>query len=198
MLRAVAFLSSLVLVAAVALATTASADRAAPAAVAAARRIRPNAPTTIRLDGIGPVRVGMKLRAVEATGWIRSTAETCFGGSVPLPTVSHSDGPRAAPGVSFGAYFRGRGANSTLTNIMFASGARTELGIRPGVSTAAQMVARYRRAGFTVRTTYLREYGGTFVDVVRRGKVVMTGFAQGRLGDRRALGVLAIPRFFRC
>lgn len=196
MFRAVAFFSSLLLLAAVAFATTAAADRTAPTAVAGARR-RPASPTTIRLDGIGPLRLGMTRRAATATGWLRSSSETCNDRAGALPQVMRADGPRAAPAVNLSAYFRS-GANGKLTHLMFSGGARTELGIRPGVSTAAQMIARYRRAGFAVRSSYSRDYGGTFVEARRHGKLVMTGLAPGRVGARRALTIVAIPSFFRC
>jgi hypothetical protein len=190
MRRVLALVPTLVLLTALAFATTADAGAAA--------RGRGSFLTTIRFDGIGPLRIGMTRDEVRATGWFRSTSTsyTCFTNPLPLPTFASPDGPRAAPGATLTAYFRG--GDGTLTHIMFANGARTALGIRPGLSTGLQMVAAYRRAGFTVRTSFHSEYNGTFVDVVRRGRVVMTGLAPRRLGDRIPLMTVAIPTYFTC
>jgi hypothetical protein len=146
--------------------------------------------TTIRFDGIGPLRLGMTTERAVATGVLRSHAETCLDGPVPLPVTYASDGPKAAPGAGYTAYFR----SDRLTTIVFYRGVHTRLRIRPGVSTGAQMAARYRRAGYTVRTYWRREFLGTFVDVLRRGRVVMTGFSQ----RGRPLTVVAIPSYPRC
>ena len=196
MLRVASLLTPLALISAVVVTAPAGADRSAPDAVVAARRTA--SPTTLRLDGIGPLRLGMSRNSAYAFGLLRSSTETCLGAKPPLPVSYASDGPRATPGVRFTAYFTG-GRNGKLTHVMVYDGARTELGIRPGVSTAAQMIARYKRAGYTVKTEWRGDLGATFVNVTRRGKPVMTGMVNARLSAKRTpLFLVAVPSYFGC
>lgn len=196
MFRAAALLASLALLAAVVVAGPATADRPAPDAAAAARRAPSN--TTLRFDGIGAIRLGMTRNAAYKTGLIRSHADTCLDGKKPLPVSYGSDGPKAAPGSRFTSYFRG-GRNGRLMHIFVTAGVRTELGIRPGVSTASEMMRVYRRAGYTVRARTRPDFAGvTFVDVLRRGRVVMTAVTNGTARAKTPLLGIAIPSYFDC
>lgn len=195
MFRAASLLACPVLIAAFAVAAPAGADRPDPAAAASAKRRASG--TTIRFDGIGPLRLGMTRSKAYATGTIRTAAETCFDSPAPRPVNYSSDGPRNAAGARFQAIFRG-GRNGRLTHLLFVSGVRTELGIRPGVSTAAQMAAAYRRAGYTVSTTFDSSYNSTFVAVRRGRRALMTGMATGRLRAHKPLHSIGIPGNFVC
>ncbi len=196
MFRAAALLASLALLAAVVIAAPATADRSAPDAAAAARRAPSN--TTLRFDGIGAIRLGMTRNAAYKTGLIRSHSDTCLDGKKPLPVSYGSDGSRAAPGSRFTSYFKG-GRNGRLTHILAIAGVRTELGIRPGVSTASEMIKVYRRARYTVRTRTRPDFAGvTFVDVLTRGRVVMTAVTNGTARSKAPLVGIAIPSYFDC
>lgn len=196
MFRAAALLASLALLTAVVVAAPATADRPAPAAAAAARRAPSN--TTLRLDGIGALRLGMTRNTAYKTGLIRTHSETCLDRKKPLPISYGSDGPKAAPGSRFTAYFKG-GRNGRLTHILATAGVRTELGIRPGVSTVSQLTKAYRRAGFTIRTRTRRDFAGvTFVDVLSRRSVVMTALVNGSARSKTPLAGIAIPTYFDC
>ncbi len=193
MRRAASLLTPLAVVSAVAVAAPAGADRPAPDAIVAARRAA--SPSTLRLDGIGSLRLGMTRSAAYATGVLRSSSQICLDRKSP-PVAYVSDGPRATPGVKVTAYFPS-GRNSRLTHLIASSGATTELGIRPGVSTAAQMIARYRRAGYAVKTQWIDDLGLTLVNVSRRGRPVIAGMVNTRLSARRApLMAVAVPRYF--
>ena len=196
MFRAAALLASLALLAAVVVAAPATADRSAPDAAAAARRAPSG--TTLRLDGIGPLRLGMTRNAAYKTGVIRSHSDTCLDRKKPLPISYGSDGPRVAPGAKFISYFRG-GRNGRLTHIFASSGVRTQLGIRPGVSTAPEMIRAYRRAGYTVRSRTRRDFAGvTFLDVLSRGRVVMTAVTNGTARSKTPVLGIGIPSYFDC
>ncbi len=183
MVRAASLLSPLALIAAVAVAAPAGADRPDPAAAASAKRTAPG--TTVRFDGIGGLRLGMTRSKAFATGVLRTASETCFDSPAPRPVTYSSDGPKNAAGARYQAIFRG-GRNGKLTHLQFVSGVRTELGIRPGVSTAAQMAVTYRRAGYTVRTTFDGAYNSTFVEVRKGRRALMTGVASGETGRPQA------------
>ncbi|MDO8189474.1 hypothetical protein Q5424_26270 [Conexibacter sp. JD483] len=198
MLRAASLLSSVALLAAVAVTTAApaGADRPAPAAVASAKRVPVG--TLLRLDGIDKLRLGMTRNAGYATGQLRTTAETCLDGKRPLPITYGSDGPKAAPAARYTAYFRG-GRNGRLTHVTAFGGVVTELGIRPGVSTGQQLVARYKRAGYTVRSEWVANLNATVIHVLRGRRQVLDGLVSARLGRRRTpLTAVAIPRYFLC
>lgn len=145
------------------------------------------APPTLRLDGIGPLRLGMRTAAALRTGWLSNRGRGCELSGPPIPVVYRFRGPRAPAGVVGFATFRfGR-----LRNLSFSRGVRTALGVVPGRTTVRTMVSKYRAAGFSVRAQFNGTFGGTFVFVRRAGKQVLGGF--GGRGVVRTLGVPVVP-----
>lgn len=149
---------------------------------------------TVRLDGIGPLRLGMTRAAALRTGWLANRSRGCELGGPPIPITYRLNGPRAPAGVRAVAEFdRGR-----LENIAFSRGVRTATGVVPGRTTARGMVNRYLDAGFAARAQFVGVFGGTFVTVRRRGRQVTAGFARGRTTARRPLATLGLPFVATC
>lgn len=160
---------------------------AAAALAGPAAAITPVTPPTLRLDGIGPLRLGMASRAALSTGWLAHRGRGCELGGPPIPVTYRVNGSSAPAGVGGFAEFRfGR-----LRNLSFTRGVRTAVGVAPGVTRTSAMVARYRRAGFTVRAQFIDTFGGTFVTVRRGRRQVLGGFAVG--GVVRTLGIPYVP-----
>jgi hypothetical protein len=141
--------------------------------------------TLLRLDGIGPLHLGMTRAAAVATGWLAHRTTGCELAGPPLPVVYRFTGPRAPRGIVGDAEFdRGR-----LRNLSFTRGVRTAVGVRVGSTTTSDMVVRYRRAGFVASARFDHVFDGTFVTVRRpRGHVVIGGF-----GAHARVTTLAIP-----
>lgn len=146
-------------------------------------------PALLRLDGVGPLRLGMGPRAALRTGWLARRGRGCELGGPPIPVTYRLTGPRAPAGVVGVAEFRfGR-----LRNLSFSRGVRTATGVLAGRTTATEMVSRYRRAGFAARAQFAGVFQGTFVTVRRGGRQTIGGFARGRASARRPLSALAVP-----
>lgn len=143
--------------------------------------------TLLRLDGIGPLRLGMSRTAAVATGWLSNRRAGCPLGGRPYPIEYALDGRSAPPALRGIAEFRG----GRLTSVTVTRGARTATGVVPGTTRWPSMVRRYRRAGFRVSARYVTAFGGTFVDVRRRrgDATVLGGFAE----KGRPVSVLGIP-----
>jgi hypothetical protein len=152
-----------------------------------AAALSPAAPPTLRLDGIGPLRLGMRSDAALRTGWLARRGRGCELGGPPIPVTYRLTGPRALGGIAGFAEFRfGR-----LRNLSFTGGVRTAVGVVPGSTPQRRMVARYRSAGFTVATQFVDTFGGTFVTVRRGRRSVLGGFAtRGRV---RTIGIPYVP-----
>lgn len=144
---------------------------------------------TIRLDGIGPLRLGMTRAAGLRTGWLANRGRGCELGGPPIPITYRLSGPRAPAGVRAIAEFD----SGRLENIAFTRGVRTATGVVVGSTTARGMVNRYRAAGFAARAQFVDIFQGTFVTVRRRGRQVIAGFARGRTSARRPISTLGIP-----
>jgi hypothetical protein len=144
------------------------------------------ATTRLRLDGIGPLRLGMPRAAAVATGWLANRSTGCPLGGTPLPITYRFSGPNAPRGLHGAAEFHG----GRLRALSFTGGVRTATGVTVGRTTTARMVARYRRAGFAASAQFVPTFGGTFVRVRRRpgGADVIGGFAR-----RRTVTMLALP-----
>ena len=176
-----AVLTSLAILAAIAL-------PAAPAGSSSA-----GSTTVLRLDGIGPLKLGMTQTAALRTGWLSNRGRGCPLGGPPVPVTYRLAGPRAPAAVRGFAEFRG----GRLRNLSFTRGVRTGTGVTVGRTRAARMVARYRRAGFSASAQFVDTFRGTFVTVRRRGRTVLGGFGQG--GPRRSVvRTLAIPAVAVC
>lgn len=143
-----------------------------------------NAAVLLRLDGIGPLRLGMTRASALRTGWLAHRGTGCELGGPPLPVTYRLAGRHAPRGVRGVAEFdRGR-----LRNLSFSRGVSTATGVAVGQTTARTMVARYRRAGFSASSQFVSTFSGTFVSVRRHRRDVIAGFA-----GRRTITTLAIP-----
>ena len=146
------------------------------------------APTQLRLNGIGPLRLGMPLAAARATGWIAHPVEGCEL-ATPRPVVYRLDGRGAPAGLSGTVeFFQGR-----LTQLSVGAGVRTALGVRPGTTSWRAMVGRYRAAGFTVTANVDPTFQARFVDVFRRGRLVLQASTEGS-----KVAQLAVPSLAFC
>lgn len=143
----------------------------------------------LRLDGIGPLRLGMTRQAALATGWLAQRSPGCELAGPPRPITYRLTGPRAPKSVAGTAEF----TSGRLRQLSFTKGVRTAAGIEVGRSTALQMVRRYRAAGFAATSRYDSTFQGTFVTALRSGKPRIAGFA-----THGTLDILAIPSVSTC
>lgn len=148
--------------------------------------LAPPAPaaTLLRLDGVGPLELGMARSLALGTGWLSDRRSGCPLGGRPYPIGYSLDGPVAPPAIRGQAEF----VDGRLRTLTFAKGVRTATGVVPGRTTWRKMVVRYRKAGFRVSARYDEVFRGTFVQVKRRGELVMVGFA-----ERKVVASLGIP-----
>jgi hypothetical protein len=143
--------------------------------------------TLLRLDGIGPLELGMARPAALDTGWLSNRQLGCELAS-PRPVGYQIDGSGAPAAIQGNAEFN----SNRLTSIVARKGVRTATGVVPGKTTWASMVTRYRNAGFKVSARFDDVFQVTFVHVKRKGgKQVMTGIAENKIVD--SIGVPHIP-----
>lgn len=142
--------------------------------------------TLLRLNGIGPLRLGMSRSAALATGWLAHRTSGCPLGGPPLPIVYRLAGRRAPRGLSGTAEFDG----GKLRVLSFTRGVHTRVGVTVGRTTVGAMVHRYRAAGFRASAQYLSTFQGTFVTVRRsaRGPQLLGAFASANVVE-----TLAVP-----
>lgn len=126
----------------------------------------------------------MTSAAALRTGWLAHRAPGCELAGPPRPVTYRLSGRRAPRGVRGVAEFDG----GRLRNLSFSRGVSTATGVAVGRTTASTMVARYRRAGFSVASQFVSTFSGTFVSVRRHRRDVIAGFA-----GRRTITALAIP-----
>lgn len=143
--------------------------------------------TLVRLDGIGPLKLGMSRLASVDTGWLSNRGTGCELGGKPYPITYRLDGAKAPAAITGFAEF----ASGKLRVLSFTAGVRTATGVVPGKTTWAGMVKRYRDAGYKVSARYDSTFQGTFVNVKRKGRGVMTGFADKKVVD--TIGIPYIP-----
>jgi hypothetical protein len=146
------------------------------------------ATTVLRLDGIGPLHLGMSRTAALGTGWLAGRGSGCPLGGTP-PITYRFTGPKAPKAIRGSAEFE----NGRLTTLSFTRGVRTSTGVTVGRTTTARMVARYRAAGFTASARFDGTFQGTFVRVRRHGRDVVGGFGEGRV-----VSIVAIPAVAVC
>ncbi|MCW3039717.1 MAG: hypothetical protein JWM31_1622, partial [Solirubrobacterales bacterium] len=146
------------------------------------------APQTLRLDGIGPLKLGMTRTAAVRTGWLSGRGTGCPLGGPPLPITYRLRGRAAPAGVTGTAQFEG----GRLRVLSFSAGVRTAAGVTVGVTTPTQMVARYRARGFAAKASFSSTFQGTFVDVTRRGASVIGAFAEGKRVTSLALPAVPV------
>ena len=147
------------------------------------------APTVLRLDGIGPLRLGMTRTAALETGWLAARSTGCELGGPPLPITYRFTGAKAPAGVVGSAEFH----SHRLRVLSFTRGVRTSTGVTVGRTTTSRMAARYRQAGFAASTQFVETFQGTFVTVKRHGHQVVGGF-----GEHGVVTSIAIPGIAVC
>lgn len=143
--------------------------------------------TALRLDGVGPLRLGMSRAAAVESGWLSNRARGCELRR-PVPITYRLAGAKAPSGLRGTAEFNG----GKLTGLSFTRGVRTATGVTVGTTTA-RLVAAYRQAGFQASSEYVDTFQGTFGTVKRDGRDVLGSFAEG---SRTTM--LAIPRLSVC
>jgi hypothetical protein len=143
------------------------------------------ATTLLRLDGIGPLKLGMTRAAAVKTGWLAHRAPGCEL-VTPRPVTYLFTGAKAPHGLRGSAQFDG----GRLSAVSFTRGVRTRVGVQIGTRTA-RMVSKYRHAGFAASSMFSSTFAGTFVTVKRGGRQVLGAFATG--GHVRNLAVPAVP-----
>lgn len=143
--------------------------------------------TVLRLDGVGPLHLGMARKAALATGWLARKQTGCPLGGPPLPVTYRLTGPKAPKGVKGIAEFIG----NRLRTLSFSAGVRTAVNVEVGRTTTAQMVMRYRAVGLTATSRYDSTFVGTFVTVKRKGRAVIGGFAES--GPVSVIGIPFVP-----
>jgi hypothetical protein len=146
--------------------------------------------TLVRLDGIGPLKLGMSRMASLDTGWLGARSTGCKLGGKPYPIDYELTGAKAPAGIKGSAEFQ----QGELANMSFTGGVRTATGVTPGATSWPSMVTKYRDAGFKVLARYDSTFAGTFVTVKRRkrGPSVMVGFApKGKVVE--TIGVPYVP-----
>ncbi len=146
------------------------------------------APTLLRTDGIGPLRLGMSRAQALATGWLVGRGRGCplFG----TPPITYRFGGRAPSRLRGSVEFsRGR-----LTDLTVTRGVRTATGVTVGATTR-RMLELSRAAGFTAAAEYVPEFQGTFVRVVRDGRQVLGAFSGKR---SKRVEQLSIPDTVIC
>ena len=160
----------------------------AAAGLAGAPALAGSAPvTTLRLDGIGPLKLGMKRSAALATGWLAGRRPRCPLGGAPIPLVYTLTGVKAPHAVAGTAEFD----HDRLKYLVLTRGVRTTAGVTVRTTTLAGMKKRYRQAGYGATSAYSQTFGGTFVAVTKAGHHVIAGF--GRATRVTTLAVPVVP-----
>jgi hypothetical protein len=161
---------------------------AGAALVVPANAAGPPSTTVLRLDGIGPLHLGMTRTAALGTGWLAGRRSGCPLGGTP-PITYRFTGPKAPRAIKGSAEFE----NHRLTTLSFTHGVRTSTGVTVARTTTARMVARYRTAGFAASARFESTFQGTFVSVRRHGRDVVGGFGEGAV-----VTIIAIPAVAVC
>src|SRR3954468_1395801 len=89
--------------------------------------------TVVRLDGIGPLHLGMARSAALATGWLAERRPGCPLGGTP-PITYRLTGPKAPGAIRGSAEFE----NHRLRTLSFTRGVRTSTGVTVGRTTTAR------------------------------------------------------------
>ncbi|WP_236550726.1 hypothetical protein [Cyanobium sp. Copco_Reservoir_LC18] len=138
----------------------------------------------LRLDGIGPLRLGMGRADAVATGWLSDPGPGCELGGPPVPVVYKLKGPKAPPGVAGTVQFE----QGTLRVMAFSAGVRTTFGVALPGGTVNDLVKRARAAGLSATSAYDETFAGRFVTVNRGGQQVLGAFA-----TKSAIDTIAVP-----
>ncbi|WP_156818422.1 hypothetical protein [Cyanobium gracile] len=138
----------------------------------------------LRLDGIGPLRLGMSRAEAVATGWLSDPGPGCELGGPPLPVVYKLKGPKAPAGI-VGTVEFDRG---TLRVLAFSAGVRTSFGVAIPGGTVGDLLKSARTAGLSATSVYDETFAGRFVTVTRGGQQVLGAFA-----EQSAITTIAVP-----
>lgn len=144
------------------------------------------APPRLRLDGIGPLKLGMTRSAALATGWLSNPMPGCELQS-PRPVGYDLAGPSAPAGLKGGVSF----VSGKLVTVAVDKGAATITGVRPGVTTAAKMVSAYKKAGYKVTSLFDPTFQARFITATRGGKSIV-GIASGA-STSKVVSSLSVP-----
>lgn len=146
--------------------------------------------TALRLDGIGPLKLGMTRSAALATGWLAHRGSGCELAGPPVPVTYRFTGSKAPSGVNGIAQF----SEGRLTEMSFSRGVHTAAGVTVGQTTVARMVARYRGlSGYGASSAFSPTFQATFVDIKRNDGEVL-----GAVAERTTVTTLAIPAVTTC
>ncbi len=150
-----------------------------------------SAPPPLRLDGIGPLNLGMSRDGALATGWLANQpGRGCTLGPPPHPVTHRLAGPRLPDGYRGVATFR----DDKLSSVLLEGRVRTDKGVAIGKTTVTEMVAIYRESGLRSSSEADSVFQTTFVSVMDDGRSVLGGTAD----DSRTIDSLAIPHFELC
>ena len=138
----------------------------------------------LRLDGIGPLRLGMGRAEAIATGWLSDPGTGCELGGPPLPVVYKLKGPKAPAGI-VGTVEFDRGTSRVLA---FSAGVRTSFGVAIPGGTVGDLLKRACAAGLSATSVYDETFAGRFVTVNRGGQQVLGAFA-----NQSAIATIAVP-----
>jgi hypothetical protein len=147
------------------------------------------ATATLRLDGIGPLTLGMTRTAAVRTGWLSNRGTGCELAGPQPPITYKLNGKGAPSSVEGTAEFSG----GKLTVLTFSKGVRTAVGVVVGTTTTTQMVARYKAAGLKAKATRSDVFDATFVAVTKKGSQVLGGLATGKSKLVTELAIPAVP-----
>lgn len=142
----------------------------------------------LRLDGLGPLKLGMKRSTALRSGWLAHRAKGCEL-DTPRPITYTLTGPKAPTGVTGLVNFQHR----KLVSISVTRGVHTKAGVVVGRTTSSQMVADYKSAGYSATAAFNPTFGGTFTTVTQGTTGVIQGF-----GAKRIVTLLAIPAVQVC
>ena len=138
----------------------------------------------LRLDGIGPLRLGMGRAEAAATGWLSDPGPGCELAGTPPPVVYRFKGPKAPAGIVGTVEFD----RDTLRVFAFSAGVRTSFGVSIPGGTVGDLLKRARAAGLSATSVYDPTFAGRFVTVNRGGQQVLGAFAR-----QNAIATLAVP-----
>ena len=143
---------------------------------------RPSTPV-LRLDGIGPLRLGMSRAEAVATGWLSDPGPGCELAGPGL-VVYRLKGPKAPAGIVGTVEFD----KGTLRVFALSAGVRTTFGVVLPGGTVGDLLKRARAAGLSATSVYDPTFAGRFVTVNQKGKQVLGAFA-----TKSAIDTIAVP-----
>lgn len=139
--------------------------------------------TTVRNNGIGPLKIGMKRSAALKTGWLSGRAPGCEL-AIPAPITYQLNGPDAPAPIEGSAEFN----RHRLTSLVFSKGVKTKTKVIPGRTSIRRAASLLRRGGYKARTRYDDTFQVTFLTATRKRRQRFGGYA-----EKRRLQVLGVP-----